>query len=339
MRSNRMRMSWRVFLGGMAALLGVSATATELVVASAEPVTTDHAAGMQPQSAYVPGTYSSCTAKFGLWKGNADLASFDVVDGSPAVLPSPVLGSNLIPLITVSDGSITEICEAQIAWTDAATFDSAYIGSYLSTVGTAMPYPGRNDFWIMPAVGVRLTMDGLTSITVTTRSLSFGETLPAGSTVTLSAQPQAIQVQWSPYMWTPASSAVLATPYFQRIFDAVESTGGTGQRVFLEAYLAAMYDGGDSGALCANDPSTANATFATMDTLGAGWASWLFPMFCGNGDEIPEAVGQTLQFNTQVSSATALTVTVAGPPLPTTTTLPTTSSTTTTDPVVPQFTG
>ncbi len=333
-----MRTSWRVFLGGIAALLGVSATATEMVAASAEPATTDHGAGLQPQSAYVPGTYSSCTAKFGLWKANADLATFDVVDGSPAVLPSPMLGSNLIPLITVSDGTITETCEAQIAWTDSATFDSAYIGFYSLTTGTAMPYPGRNDFWIMPAVGVPLTADGVTNITATTRTLSFGNSLPAGSTVTLSGQPQAIQVPWYPYGPTPESSAVLATSYFQRIFDAVESTGGTAQRVFLEAYLAAMYDGGDSSALCTNDPSTANATFATMDTLGAGWASWLFPMFCGNGDEIPEAVGQTLQYDTQVSSATTITVTVAGPPLPTTTTS-TTTTTTTTDPVVPQFTG
>ncbi len=329
-------MSWRVFLGGMAALLGVSATATELVTASAEPVTTDHGAGLQPQSAYVPGTYSSCTAKFGLMKTNSDLATFDVVDGSPAVTPSPVLGTNLIPLITVSDGTTTETCEAQIAWTDAATFDSAFVSYNSSAAGTTMPYPGTNNFWILPAVGVPLVIDGLTPFTVTTRTLSFGDTLPAGTTETLSGQPVSIQTGYAPYGAQPSSSAALATPFFQRVSDAVLAAGDSGQQTFLNAYLTSYYDGIDPSQMCIDDPTTANSLSTTIDNLMTGWGfGWMLPTTCANlmGNDL--AVAQILQYDTQISSATTLTVTVAGPPLPTTST----STTAAVDPVVPQFTG
>ena len=337
MQKNRMRLSWQLFLGGIAAILGVSATATELVAASAEPASTDHTSGFQPASGYVPGTYSSCTAKFGLMKTNADLATFDVVDGSPAVTPTPVMGTDLIPLITVSDGTITETCEAQIAWTDSATFDSAYLSYNSSAAGTSMPYPGTNDFWIMPAVGVQLTMDGSTNITVTTRTLSFGETLPAGTTVTLSAQPVSIQTPYAPYGGVPSSSAALATPFFQRISDAVGSSGDAAQQMFLNLYLASYFDGADPSQMCTDDPNTANALFITMDNLMTGWGyGWMLPTACSRLMTNDLAIGQILQYGAQVSSATTLTVTVAGPPLPTTTT---TTTTTTADPVVPAFTG
>jgi hypothetical protein len=335
-----MRMSWRVFLGGMAALLGVSATATELVTASADPVTTDNGAGLQSQSAYVPGTYTSCTAKFGLMKTNSDLATFDVVDGSPAVTPSPVVGSNLIPLITVSDGTITETCEAQLAWTDSATFDSAFLSYNSFAAGTSMQYPGTNDFWIMPAVGVPLTMDGTTAITVSTRTLSFGDTLPVGTTVTLSAQPLSIQAPYAPYGGQLSSSAALATPFFERVSDAVRTNGDAGQETFLNTFLTSYYNSIDPSQMCTDDPTTANALFITMDGLMTGWGySSMLPTGCSNLVNSDLAVAQILQYDTQVSSETTLTVTVAGPPLPTTTTVPTTSTTATTDPVVPQFTG
>lgn len=328
-------MSWRLFLGGIAALLGVSATATELVSASAEPATTDHTSGFQPASGYVPGTYSSCTAKFGLLKTNSDLATFDVVDGTPAVTPTPVMGTDLIPLITVSDGTFTETCEAQLAWTDSATFDSAFLSYNSFAAGTSMPYPGTNDFWIMPAVGVPLTMDGSTSITVTTRTLSFGDTLPAGTTVSLSGQPVSIQAPYAPYGGQPSSSAALATPFFQRVSSAVVTAGDANQGMFLEVYLASYYNGADPSQMCTDDPNTANALFITMDNLMTGWgAGWMLPTTCSNLMTSELAVGQILQYDMQVSSATALTVTVAGAPLPTTTT-----TTTATDPVVPKFAG
>ena len=333
---NQMSMSLRLFLGGIAALLGMSATGTELVAASAEPATTDHTSGFQPASGYVPGTYSSCTAKFGLMKSNADLATFDVVDGSPAVTPTPVMGTDLIPLITVSDGTITETCEAQIAWTDSATFDSAYLSNNSNAAGTSMPYPGTNNFWILPAVGVQLAMDGVTSITVTTRTLSFGDTLATGTTVSLSAQPVSIQTPYAPYGGQPSSSAVLATPFFQRVSDAVRSNGGAAQETFLNTYLASYYDGVDPSQMCTDDPNMAIALFTTMDNLMTGWGyGWMLPTDCSNLMTSELAVGQILQYDMQVSSATALTVTVAGAPLPTTTT----TTTTAIDPVVPKFTG
>ena len=333
MQRNRMRMSWRLFLGGIAAFLGVSATVTELATASADPVTTDNGAGLQSQSAYVPGTYTSCTAKFGLMKANSDLATFDVVDGSPAVTPSPVVGSNLIPLITVSDGTITETCEAQLAWTDSATFDSAYLANGSFAAGTSMQYPDTNNFWIMPAVGVPLTMDGTTAITVSTRTLSFGDTLPADTSVTLSAQPLSILAPYAPYNG-PSSSAALATPFFERVSDAVRTNGDAAQETFLNTFLTSYYNSIDPSQMCTDDPTTANALFITMDGLMTGWGySFMLPTDCSNLVNNDLAVAQILQYDTQVSSATTLTVTVAGPPMPTT------STTATTDPVVPQFTG
>ena len=335
-----MRMSLRLFLGGIAALLGVSATATELVAASAEPATTDHSAGLQPQSGYVPGTYSSCTAKFGLSKSNADLATFDVVAGTPPVSPLPVVGTDIIPLMTVSDGVTVETCELQLAWTDATTFTDNFVDAGVSNghsyiAGTAIAYPGTNNYWLVPGLNIGLLIDGTTPFTATTRLLMFADSLPLGSGVSVSPQPVSIQTEWQPYGLQPSSAAALSTSFFQRVSAAVEDSGNVAQQTFLDTYLATYYGGVDPTPMCTADQATANALFATMDSLMNGWGgTWMLPTDCLNLSTNDLAVGQILQYAAQIA-APALTVTVTGLAPSTTTT----STTTPTDPVVPQFTG
>jgi hypothetical protein len=132
----------------------------------------------------------------------------------------------------------------------------------------------------------------------------------------------------------------LATPFFERVSDAVRTNGDAAQETFLNTFLTSYYNSIDPSQMCTDDPTTANALFITMDGLMTGWGySFMLPTDCSNLVNNDLAVAQILQYDTQVSSETMLTVTVAGPPLPTTTTVPTTSTTATTDPVVPQFTG
>jgi len=125
------RRSIKFLLGGVAAALGVGALAPELV-ANAASTAPSRDGGNEPgliNSAALPapGEYQSCMAMFGLTKYNSDLATFDVVDTDNVVSPSPVIGTDIIPIVTITDASDNSLqCEATPGWTDEATWESDY---------------------------------------------------------------------------------------------------------------------------------------------------------------------------------------------------------------------
>ena len=331
MRAPRSLRSFRLLVGGIAAALGFGATTTQVLGVSAEPVTTDHTPRLDPAALPAPGTYQSCTAQFGLHKSTSDLATFDVVVGANPVTPTPVMGVNIIPIVTISDGTNTVTCEAVLGWTDQATFESDYIVNTFE-VGSSATYPGTG-YYLLPAVGVS-QFDGSTNWTPTTRTLAFPNDLPAGTTVT-AVPPDGPS---NPFIFTvastvPTSVSDLSTPFYQRVFAAIASapTGSQAQADYLRDRLIESIL--HSPSPCSDSNQTLIDLVATMQALSTGFYDYFVGHNCSDVVQWGSVtLGDILTFDQQVGVA-GVSVTVNGPtPAPTTTTTPS-------EPVAPAFTG
>ena len=330
-------LSARLLLGGIAAALGLGATVTHVVEASADPATSDHVGALDPASLPAPGTYESCKGMFGLSKMNSDLASFDVVDGSSAVTPTPVVGTDIIPIVTISDGTTTLSCEAAPAWTDEATFTSDYLSSDSWAIQTSMPYPGTGYFQLPYIYGTSFTYSG-GSITPTSRTIAYLSDLAPGATIVATpAEPLELASPYQPYAHSPSSSAALTDPFFTRAFAAIlgAPNGSQAQVDYLQAQLALVWD--SSPMTCIDQDPTLQALIVTMQSLSTGFVGWMTATDCNTLSAGSITIGRIQLFDAQVAD-TGITLTVSGP-VPSTTTTTASSTTAAADPVIPAFTG
>ena len=203
--------SRRVLAGGAAATAGIATIAAPVLsgpAAAADPTdgTADGAAA-SPQAVPAPGLYESCTAYFGLVKGNSDLVSYDVKTVGP-VSPDPVLGSNLVPVLTVQGGGGEVQCIPELGWTDEASW-----ASWIDWDLTTFTYPGTGYYLIPSTYGAEFDTPAGLFIPEST-SIRF-DTSIEGVTVTWApAGPAATETGWFPFgpiALTPTSKGVPET--------------------------------------------------------------------------------------------------------------------------------
>jgi len=334
--------SRRLLFTGIAASLGLASVVAPVITstATAEPV--EGPGPIQPSTISPPGTYQPCTAYFGLTKDNSDLLSFEVDNINNAVSPTPVIGTDIVPILTVTDGTQTIECVASLGWTDEATWQSNYftfLGSGFSY--GLITYPGTG-YYLMPAV------DGTTliplieggSMVPTASSLRF-EVNFTGRTVTVT--PATLVHTFGGFRPNGyLTGAQLSDPYFAAVMAAVTATGNAAQAaLLLELLTAGQVDG--QFALCDvtnMHPSVPNVNFIplteTMDSL-LRQAPTLDP-----GCTMPTKTASYL-YNIEVQNAkvpnSLVTLTITDPNAATTTTTTTTTTSVAADPVAPAFTG
>ena len=180
--------SRRLLAGGAALTAGVAVVAGPAVtsLAGADPVDGSDGA-TTPQALPDPSSFESCTAYFGLGKGNSDLVSYDVETHGP-VTKVPVVGTDLIPVLTVHGaGGLTAQCIPEAGWTDQASFDGWFgFGEGL------VPYPGTGYYLIPATYGWEATTPQ-GAFTPTSTSIEFLHEL-SGVTVSWSpTQPNAVE--------------------------------------------------------------------------------------------------------------------------------------------------
>lgn len=108
--------------------------------------------------------YESCTPYFGLGKASAELAHFSVNDPAHLLGSSPAIGSDIVPLITATDGTHTVTCVPTLAWTSQSDWLS---GSQFGLQGSSPAqggfiYPG-DGYYAVPFAGVPYTLTPTTS--------------------------------------------------------------------------------------------------------------------------------------------------------------------------------
>ena len=203
--------SRRVLAGGAAATAGIATIAAPVLSGPAAADPTDDTAdgtAASPQAVPAPGTYESCTAYFGLVKGNSDLVSYDVQTVGP-VSPDPVLGSNLVPVLTVQGGGGEVQCIPELGWTDEGTWID-----WIDWGSTGFTYPGTGYYLVPSTYGAEFdTPNGL--FVPESTSIRF-ETSIEGVTVTWApAGPPATETGWFPFgpiALTPTSNGVPRDP-------------------------------------------------------------------------------------------------------------------------------
>lgn len=330
--------SRRLLFSGIAASLGLASVVAPVITstATAEPV--EGPGPIQPSTISPPGTYQPCTAYFGLTKDNSDLLSFEVDNINNAVSPTPVIGTDIVPILTVTDGTQTIECVASLGWTNEATWQSDYMGlvGYLFSYGL-ITYPGTG-YYLMPAIdgSTTFSLTGGGSILPTASSLRF-EVDFTGRTVTVT--PPTLVHTFGGF--TPnnyLTGAQLSDPYFAAVMAAVTATGNAAQAaLLLELLTAGQVDG--QFALCDLTnmyPSVPNVNFIplteTMDSLLQQEPT------VDPGCTMPTKSASFL-YNIEVQNAkvpnSLVTLTITDPNAATTTTTTSVAA----DPVAPAFTG
>jgi hypothetical protein len=250
----------------------------------------------------------SCVPYFGLSKLNSNLVRFDVQTSGP-VQGVPVIGSNLTPVLTLTDAthaSISCTLDARsLAWTSQSTFFSDYLqGNF------GYEYPGSNDFYETPALGAEFTIGGQ-AFTPVSASIAVHTSLP-GVTVTLSTTtPEDLNhgfYAWGGTTTSPTDPVVARS--VQRMLDAGGSHGAANMLAKLQVTNT-----------CTAGPAALASYFAHIGQLSGvsstlancqeavGGLSWAFVYY-----------SSLLQVQVQGSPVT---VTVSAPE-PTTTLVPTT---------------
>ena len=330
--------SRRLLFSGIAASLGLASVVAPVVTSPATAQPVEGPGPIQPSTISPPGTYQPCTAYFGLTKNNSDLLSFEVDNINNAVSPTPVIGTDIVPVLTVTDGTQSIDCIPDLGWTNEATWQS----TYMSLLGSAfshgrITYPGLG-YYLMPAVNGSTTfsLTGGGSILPTASSLRF-EVNFTGRTVTVT--PPTLVHTFGGF--TPnnyLSVAQLSDPYFAAVMAAVTATGNAAQAaLLLELLTAGQVDG--QFALCDvtnMHPSVPNVNFIplteTMDSL-LQQAPTLDP-----GCTMPTKSASHL-YNIEVQNAkvpnSLVRLTITDPNAATTTTTTSVAA----DPVAPAFTG
>ena len=320
--------------GGIAASLGLATVVAPVVTSPATAQPIEGPGPLQPNAIATPGTYEECTPYFGLMKDNADLLSFDVVNENNAVTPTPVIGIDIIPVLTVTDGTQTIECIPNLGWTDQTTWQSDYVdgGGNGWVVDELITYPGLG-YYLMPVIdgSTTFSLTGGGSILPTSSSLRF-ETNFTGRTITVA--PTNLVHTFGGYrpIENELSSSQLADSHYAAINQGVTTTGDAAQA----AYLLQLMTAGASN-FCdqiTTEPVVPNQNYApllvTMNTLLQSNS-----FVVSTCDSIWH--GAEFLYNAEVQKAkvpnSLVTLTITGPNATTTTTsVPV-------DPVVPSFTG
>jgi hypothetical protein len=225
--------SKRVVVGGLAATAGLATVAAPLAadVAGATDAGGNPGTGATPQAIPAPGTYESCTAYFGLTKGFSDLVSYDVKTEGP-VSPAPVIGTNVIPILTVQTSGGEVQCIPELAWTDEATWTS-WVG-----FGAALfTYPGSGYYLIPSTYGAELdTPDG--PVVPLSTSIRFETSIEGASVTWTPAGPPATETGWQPFAGISLTSTSNGVP---QMVSAIEAAGGDADATALAVQI--MVDG------------------------------------------------------------------------------------------------
>ena len=232
--------SRRLLLGALTASLGLASAAAPVVSAQASAQPVEGPGPIQPSTISAPGTYEDCTPYFGLMKDNADLLSFDVVNVNNAVSPTPVIGTDIVPVLTVTDGTQSIECIPSLGWTDEATWQSDYVHPGSGFVITGLvAYPGAG-YYLMPAVDgtTAFSLSGGGSILPTASSLRF-ETNFVGLTLTVT--PPALVHTFGGYLplLQSLTSAQISDPYYAAASAVVTAAGDAAQAAYLLELLTA----------------------------------------------------------------------------------------------------
>ena len=333
--------SRRLLFSGIAASLGLASVVAPVVTSPATAQPVEGPGPLQPSTISPPGTYQPCTAYFGLTKDNADLLSFKVENINNAVSPTPVIGTDIVPVLTVTDGTQSIDCIPDLGWTNEATWQSDYMGYFgnLFSYGH-ITYPALG-YYLMPAVDGTTTfsLTGGGSILPTASSLRF-EVDFTGRTVTVTP-PTLVHTFGGFKPNGYLTGAQLSDPYFAAVMAAVTDAGNAAQAaLLLELLTAGRVDG--VFALCDDDTvhlNVPNVNFlplaATMDSLLQQEPT------VDPGCSMPTKSASYL-YNIEVQNAkvpnSLVTLTITDPNA-TTTTVKATTTTVAEDPVSPAFTG
>ncbi len=333
--------SRRLLFSGIAASLGLASVVAPVVTSPATAQPVEGPGPLQPSTISPPGTYQPCTAYFGLTKDNSDLLSFEVDNINNAVSPTPVIGTDIVPVLTVTDGTQSIDCIPDLGWTNEATWQSDYMGYFgnLFSYGH-ITYPALG-YYLMPAVDGTTTfsLTGGGSILPTASSLRF-EVDFTGRTVTVTP-PTLVHTFGGFKPNGYLTGAQLSDPYFAAVMAAVTDAGNAAQAaLLLELLTAGRVDG--VFALCDDDTvhlNVPNVNFlplaATMDSLLQQEPT------VDPGCSMPTKSASYL-YNIEVQNAkvpnSLVTLTITDPNA-TTTTVKATTTTVAEDPVSPAFTG
>jgi len=232
--------SRRLLFSGIAASLGLASVVAPVAMSPATAQPVEGPGPLQPSTVSAPGTYEACTPYFGLMKDNADLLSFDVVNVNNAVTPTPVIGTDIVPVLTVTDGTQNFECIPDLGWTDQATWQSDYIDAGTGfVIAGLVTYPGTG-YYLMPVVdgSTTFSLTGGGSILPTASSLRF-EVNFTGRTVTVT--PTDLVHTYGGYrpIENDLSSSQLADSYFAAVSQAVTTTGDAAQSAYLLQLMTA----------------------------------------------------------------------------------------------------
>ena len=232
--------SRRLLFSGIAASLGLASIVAPIVTSPATAQPVEGSGPLQPSTISAPGTYEACTPYFGLTKDNADLLSFDVVNENNAVIPTPAIGTDIVPVLTVTDGAQSFECIPDLGWTDQATWQSDYIDAGTGIiVNGRITYPGTG-YYLMPVVDglTEFSMTGGGSILPTASSLRF-EVNFTGRTVTVT--PTNLVHTYGGYrpIEDDLSSTQLADSYYAAVNLEVLTAGDAVQAGYLLELLTA----------------------------------------------------------------------------------------------------
>ena len=327
--------SRRVMFGGIAAALGFSSVAAPVIAETANAAPVEGPGMIDPSTVQTSpqtiGTYSGCSAYFGLTKySNSDLESYAVSVVNNAVTPTPVIGTDIVPVLTVTDASNNTVeCTPELAWTDFTTWGTTYFNTLDTGKMTGLiTYPGVGYYRIPATYGITYTPAGAAPFTPVSTSIRF-ESNYTGKIITID-RTSVPAVANGVFSTNAPVLADLTDAYFIEFFDAVEVAGGATQRAYLEQYWT---DHVNSVVCSDSDPDYA-ATVATLTTLIAGVSI----STCSAIVDSTRAFYEAAQFNAKIGDS-LISVSIADPPPPTTTTTSTsTSSTSTTSATTPTST-
>ena len=318
-----------------------------MAVNAGAATSTTHDAHVIHDAAVTASQYESCTPYFGLGKGSAELAKFTIEDPNHVLSTPAVLGTDLIPLITVSDGTHTVTCAPTLAWTnqqDWATNPNDFFGMGIwpATDG-AFSYPGDGYYAVLKVGGsytLTQTLSGSPTGTMTPTSVtvSYGSNLPSDVRVATVPSAIATTVDPSTSFGSISPSSTVGQALITKVSNAIPSSDSyKTQEVNLFSDLMqsgsnpcnSTYGGGtQTSAVFTGLTSAIQSLFTSTNTM-------VYPT-CSNlgftGFIMLQAVGMDLRAHNNLIHF-SLTSTATTTTSPTTTT--TSPATTTTSPTLP----
>ena len=324
--------------GGVAASLGLASVFGPSLTPAAAAQPVEGPGPIQPNAIAASSTYEACTPYFGLTKDNADLLSFDVNNVDNALTPAPVIGTDIVPVLTVTDGTQSIDCIPDLGWSDESTWLSNYVDGNETgfLVEDHLDYPGTG-YYLMPVIdgSTSFTLPDSSSITPTASSIRFDYEFTG---LTVAVSPLNLVHTFGGFLPVadPLIGALLSDEYYASVNGLVIATGDAAQAAYLVQLLTAGIDAfcDDPSQSGSSHPITPNENYApllvTLQTLTNPIVSAITSCW-----EVSAAAG--VLYNIEVQNAkvpnSRVTLTITDP------NASTTSTTVSAEPTVPTFTG